>query len=160
MKVIRIKDLIGTERDVVFKEGNSIRPILASDGMGFSIHKTIIPKGRKGHWHYKNHLESCYCISGLGVLTNLKDGYEYIIEPDIVYSLDKNDDHTFEAIEDVVLISVFNPPITGNEIHDDTGAYSINNELVRQKAKEIVQVINCSRNSYDAEELVTEILNK
>jgi len=48
MKVINENDLIGTDRDVKFKEGRSIRMILEKDGMGFSFHKTIIPKGKKG----------------------------------------------------------------------------------------------------------------
>ena len=159
MKVTRIKDLIETEREVLFGEGISMRPVLESDGMGFSIHKTIIPKGSKGHWHYKHHLESCYCIEGLGVLTNLENHEEYIIEPDTVYSLDKNDDHTFEALEDVVLISVFNPPVIGNEIHNEDGSYAPS-PLIKKKAREIVQTALCCQNVYDATDLVTEILKK
>ena len=46
MKVINENDLIGTERDVKFKEGTSIRMILEKDRMGFSFHKTIITKGK------------------------------------------------------------------------------------------------------------------
>lgn len=125
MKVRKISEIEYTERDVTFKEGRSLRLILESDKMGFSFHKTLIPKGEKGMWHYKNHLESCFCIKGKGILTNLKTMEEFIITPDTIYILDENDKHTFEAIEDVILISVFNPPVKGTETHLSDGSYSI-----------------------------------
>lgn len=101
----------------------SYRYLLAKDGMGFSLHKTVIPKGEPQHWHYKHHLEACYCVSGTGWLTNLKTREKFYIKPDTLYALDKHDDHTFEALEDVVLISVFNPPVTGREVHREDGSY-------------------------------------
>jgi len=127
MKVKQIKDLIGTDSEVPFDNGNnvSIRPVLAKDGLGFSVHKTIIPKGGPYHWHYTHHLEACYCIQGKGVLKDLKTKVEYNITPDTIYLLDNHDDHTFEALEDVVLISIFNPPVTGKEIHREDGSYDI-----------------------------------
>lgn len=123
MKIHRIEQIKDTERDVKFSEGTSLRFILASDNMGFSLHKTIIPRGQKGHWHYKNHLEACYCIQGYGILTDLSTGNRHSITVDDCYILDNHDDHTFEALEDVVLISVFNPPVTGNEVHQKDGSY-------------------------------------
>jgi L-ectoine synthase len=123
MKVIQIENLYHTSREVKFKEGTSLRPILEKDGMGFSVHKTTIPKGQKGHWHYKNHLEACYCIEGEGELTDLKTGNKWFICPDTIYLLDEHDDHEFEAFEDIVLISIFNPPCKGNETHREDGSY-------------------------------------
>lgn len=125
MKVTTIKEIQGTERDVYFKEGRSLRIILEKDNMGFSLHKTIIPKGQNAHWHYKNHQEACYCISGKGILTSLDDGSVFEIKPDSTYILDNFDNHTFSALEDVTLISVFNPPCTGNEIHQEDGSYKL-----------------------------------
>lgn len=126
MKVRSIKEIEGTERDVKFKEGRSLRVLLEKDGLGFSLHKTIIPKGEKGHWHYINHQEACYCIKGSGIITNLDTNESFKIEVDTTYILDNYDDHTFEALEDVVLISVFNPPVTGNEVHKADGSYELN----------------------------------
>ncbi len=125
MKTVNANDLIGTERDVRCPRGGftSLRLLLASDGMGFSLHKTIIPKGPPQHWHYKHHLEACYCIAGKGILTELSTGTKHMIRPDIVYVLDHHDDHTFEALQDTVLISVFNPPVTGTEVHLEDGSY-------------------------------------
>ena len=127
MKVINENDLTGTDRDVKFKQGRSIRMILEKDGMGFSFHKTIIPKGQKGNWHYKHHKESCYCIRGSGILINLETKTRYEINVGDIYILDNHSNHTFESLEDVVLISVFNPPIKGDEIHQKDGSYKINN---------------------------------
>jgi len=103
MKVVDVNELANTERDVQFKEGFSIRPIIKSDNMGFSVHKTLLRKGTIGHWHYKNHLEACYCISGKGILTNLDTLERFTIKPDNIYLLDNNDNHTFEAVTDVFL---------------------------------------------------------
>lgn len=124
MKVINIKEL-AKERIVECPKGGftSNRILLVSDNMGYTLTKTVIPVKGVQHWHYKNHLESCYCISGKGILTNLKTNEEYRINPDSAYVLDKHDDHTFEAIEEVVLLCVFNPPLTGQEIHKEDGSY-------------------------------------
>lgn len=123
MKVIRINQLEETIREVKGNGFTSFRALLASDNMGFSLHKTVIPKGGPYKWHYKNHLEACYCIRGKGELTDLTTGVKHIITPDTIYVLNNNDPHTFEALEDTVLISIFNPPCTGQEIHDKDGSY-------------------------------------
>ncbi len=77
------------------------------------------------HWHYKHHLESCYCVKGEGVIHDIYNGISYPVSPGTVYLLDDHDDHVFEAYEDVVLISVFNPPIVGDESHDENGVYQL-----------------------------------
>lgn len=127
MKVTCISEIINTDREVHGQGFTSLRLILAKDNMGFSFHKTLIPKGPKQNWHYKNHLEACFCISGKGILIDLQTGKEYNIKPDTIYLLDNHDNHTFEAIEDCVLISIFNPPVTGSEIHQADGSYSLPN---------------------------------
>lgn len=125
MKVINLKKLANTERDVMFTGGNSIRPILQSDGLGFAMMKTIIPKGGPHFWHYDKHLEACYCIKGAGILTNYWTGERFEILPDTVYIQDKHEEHTFEAVEETILISIFNPPLKGNETHDENGNYGV-----------------------------------
>lgn len=125
MKVIHTESLKGTEREVFGKGFISMRILLEKDRMGFSLHKTIIPKGDKEHWHYKHHLEACYCVYGYGILTDLETGDKHEIRPDTTYVLDNHDNHTFQALEDTVLISVFNPPVVGNEIHREDGSYEL-----------------------------------
>lgn len=127
MTVRSIKEIEGTDRDVHCPNGGfrSLRLLLAKDGMGFSVHKTIIPPGEPQHWHYTQHMEACYCIEGRGILTNLTTGEVHDITPDTIYVLDNHDDHTFQAIVPVVLISIFNPPVTGQEVHQADGSYAL-----------------------------------
>jgi L-ectoine synthase len=124
MKVRSVKEITGTDRQVQFTGGQSYRLLLAKDGMGFSFHKTVVDEG-SWHWHYKHHLESCYCVSGRGVIHNLDTGESFSIEPETIYVLDNNDNHVFDAFEETVLLSVFNPPIVGDESHDENGNYKL-----------------------------------
>jgi len=114
------------ERKVKFHAGESNRIILKSDGMGFGLTKTVIqPNAGKVFQHYKNHLESCYCVSGYALLTCAETGKEYGISPGVTYTLDKNDAHYFEALEETTLICVFNPPLVARETHRKDGSYSL-----------------------------------
>jgi L-ectoine synthase len=40
----------------------SRRFLLRKDGMGFSMHETILRAGTETHMWYANHLEAVYCI--------------------------------------------------------------------------------------------------
>ena len=127
MKVIKTSDL-PKERVVNCPKGGFVshRILLDSDNMGYGMTKTVIPAGDQQFWHYKNHLESCYCVSGKGRLQNARTSELFDIEPDVTYVLDKNDPHYFRAFEDVTLICVFNPPLTGAEVHQEDGSYVSN----------------------------------
>lgn len=126
MKIIDVAKLRGTERDVDCPNGgfNSLRILLEADGVGFSMTRTYVPIGTPQHWHYKNHLEACYCISGVGILKSAGSDEEHMVHAGMVYVLDKNDDHYFQAVQPVELICIFNPPLKGREVHADDGSYS------------------------------------
>lgn len=157
MKIRTIKDITDTYRHVKGEGFESLRLILAKDGMGFSVHKTVIPKGGPYNWHYKHHLEACYCVSGRGQITDLSTGDCRLVQPETIYILDANDDHTFEAIEDTVLISIFNPPVTGKEVHTDDGSYE-DSGYYDLMANDIIHAVNFSTNDYEAKETIKEIL--
>jgi L-ectoine synthase len=93
--------------------------------MGFSFHITTIFAGADFDMHYQNHLESVYCISGEGQITERDSGTTHLIQPGTVYALDQNDRHTLKAISEMQLACVFNPPITGKEVHNAEGAYEL-----------------------------------
>ena len=40
-----------------------------------------------------------------------------------MYALDKHDRHVLRAEEELVMACCFNPPVTGQEVHDEDGAY-------------------------------------
>ena len=128
MNVVKLENLIGTERDVHCPHGGfmSRRILLKRDGMGYAMTHTTIPRNGWQHWHYKNHLEACYCISGGGYLEDLATGKRHIIKPGTTYVLDKHDDHRFKSVaEETVLLCVFNPPLTGKEVHNEDGSYNM-----------------------------------
>ena len=124
MKIINVKEL-EKDRVVECPKGGFVsnRILLDEDNMGYTMTKTVIPVNGKQFWHYKDHLESCYCVKGKCELTNKETGETFEIHEDITYVLDKNDAHYFEAFEEVTLICVFNPPLTGKEVHKDDGSY-------------------------------------
>lgn len=124
MKVINTASL-PAERRVQFHAGVSNRILLEDDGMGYTMTKTVIhPVAGKVFQHYKNHLETCYCVSGWATLTDANTGEQFEITADVTYVLDKNDPHYFEAHEETVLICTFNPPLTGQETHQEDGSYA------------------------------------
>jgi L-ectoine synthase len=127
MNVIHLRNIALTDREVHCPNGGfvSYRFLLKKDGMGFGLHKTVIPAGLQQRWHYKHHKEACYCIAGRGILVSADTGESFEIVPDTCYVLDKHDEHFFTALEDTVLISVFNPAVVGSEVHGKDGSYSI-----------------------------------
>src|SRR5699024_679874 len=126
MIVKHLEDIIGTEDDVKAETWNSRRLLLRKDGMGVSMHDTIIYKGTETHIWYQNHLEAVYCISGDGEIETIKDGKKYEIKPGMLYALNEHDEHYLRAnSEDLHLVCVFNPPVTGKEVHDEDGVYPL-----------------------------------
>ena len=119
-----------TERRVVSPDGNweSTRLLLKEDGMGFSFHITTIYAGADFYMHYQNHFESVYCLSGEGEVETLNDGKKYPINPGTIYILDKHDRHKLRAFTEMKMACVFNPPLTGKEVHNAEGAYEIDDE--------------------------------
>jgi L-ectoine synthase len=114
-----------TDRRVADQKWESVRLLLAEDGMGFSFHITTIQAGSEHTFHYKNHFESVYCISGEGEIEDLATGTVHQIRPGVVYALNLHDRHTLRARKELVLACCFNPPVTGNEVHRADGSYAL-----------------------------------
>ncbi|BBB29856.1 ectoine synthase [Neptunomonas japonica] len=130
-----VRDLISAEqsnRRIVSPDGNweSTRMLLKDDNMGFSFHITTIYKGADFQMHYQNHLESVYCISGEGEVETLADGKKYPIKRGTLYILDKHDKHILRAFEEMKMACVFNPPLSGKEVHNAEGAYELEAEAI------------------------------
>jgi len=123
MIVRRLNEAEQTERRVVAENWESTRLVLANDNMGYSFHITTIYAGTATEMEYRNHLETVYCMSGEGTVETLGDGQIHAIQPGTVYVLDKHDRHILRARTEMKMACVFNPPVTGQEVHDETGAY-------------------------------------
>lgn len=98
--------------------------------MGFSFHITTIYRGADFQMHYQHHLESVYCISGEGEVETLTDGNKHAITPGTIYILDKHDKHILRAFKEMKPACVFNPPLSGKEVHNADGAYELISEAV------------------------------
>jgi L-ectoine synthase len=126
MKIVKIDDIIGSEREVEGHGWTSRRLLLKKDGMGFSFHETIIPAGAELHLWYKNHLEAVYCVGGNGSIEDLATGEVHDITDGVLYALDQHDRHILRGgTEAMRLICAFNPPVTGRETHDADGSYNL-----------------------------------
>lgn len=125
MIVRTLKKIVGTKRDKKAKNGNwvSRRFLLKDDGMGFSFHETIIFAGTETLIWYKHHLEAVYCVGGKGELERLDTNEIIKIEDGTMYALNGHEKHLLRASEDLRLICVFNPPLTGSEDHNSEGVY-------------------------------------
>jgi L-ectoine synthase len=130
MKVRSLQDIEGTKRDVRGETWKSRRFILSDDRVGFSFNDTILYAGTRTHMHYKNHIESVYCIEGRAEIEDVKTGEVHEITPGTMYLLDDHDEHVLTVIEDVRMMCVFNPALTGEEVHGEDGAYPLLDPLV------------------------------
>ncbi|HZE05042.1 MAG TPA: ectoine synthase [Solirubrobacteraceae bacterium] len=105
-------------KTVEWGNGLSRRFLLEADGLGYTVTDTIVRAGTKSRLEYKNHLESCYCIQGSGKVVEM-DGTEHEIVPGTIYSLNEHDCHDLIASddEDLRLVCMFTPALTGDEAH-------------------------------------------
>ena len=125
MIVQKLADIIGTDRDVDNGNWVSRRLLLRKDGMGFSMHETILRAGTETYMWYKHHLEAVYCIDGEGEVEDLATGTIHRLEPGTLYALDEHDKHIVRAKTDIRTICVFYPPLSGREVHDEEGVYPL-----------------------------------
>lgn len=130
MIIRHLNKIIGTEREVNAPNGNwtSRRLSLKDDNMGFSLHDTLIHKGTETYIWYKNHLEAVYCIEGKGEIEDLETGEIHPINAGTVYLLNNHERHYLRATETMRMVCVFNPPLSGQEVHTKEGYYPIDSE--------------------------------
>ena len=132
MIVRRLEDLIGTEADVEGHDRDraqgtwrSRRLLLARDKVGFSLHDTVLFAGTSTTMQYANHTEAVYVIEGSGKLHDHETGESHRLAPGTMYLLNGGEKHTLEIEQDLRCVCVFNPPVTGREVHDADGVYPL-----------------------------------
>jgi L-ectoine synthase len=120
-------EITGTDRDVASEDGNwtSKRIVLGGDGVGFSFHETTIAAGSVNNFHYANHIEAVWVVEGEGTLTDITNGETYELAPGTMYLLDGHEKHRVEPRTQMRMFCVFNPPVTGREVHDENGVYPL-----------------------------------
>ena len=122
MFVRSLTDVEKTDYFVDCGNGTSHRMLTEADGMGFTVCHTVVKKGSESLLEYRNHLEACYCIGGEGEVEDM-NGNVYPIKVGDIYVLNQHDKHYLRGGKDtdLILVSVFNPPLKGTERHNLKG---------------------------------------
>ncbi|WP_323037934.1 ectoine synthase [Pararhodobacter sp.] len=123
MIVKRLDQIIDTPAHVKGDAFESRRLLLASDGLGYSLHDTLCLAGTEQRLHYKNHIETNYVIAGQGTVEDVATGRVHALAPGSVYVLDQHDAHILRAQTDMRILCIFTPALTGQETHDKDGSY-------------------------------------
>ena len=131
MIVRNLGDIRKTDRNVRSDGWVSARMLLKDDAMGFSFHVTTMFAGSELEMHYQNHLEAVLVLKGKGTIEDLGTGETHKLEPGVMYALNAHDRHIVRPETDILTACVFNPPVTGKEVHDETGAYPADPEAAR-----------------------------
>ena len=114
-----LDEVIGTERDVFWGNGQSRRLLVKRDKLGFALCVTVGNANTDSALQYRNHFESCYYISGSGEY--VWDGGRHPIDTNdgiaTVFIMNRNDAHRMVVRDQSVCLSVFSPAIEGHESH-------------------------------------------
>lgn len=132
MIVRKLQEIRKSDRNVKSKGWDSARLLLKDDGMGFSFHVTTMYAGEELRMHYQNHLEAVLVLKGTGTIEDLDTGITHRLAPGVMYALNANDRHIVRPETDILTACVFNPPVTGAEVHDENGAYPADPALDRK----------------------------
>ena len=113
----------GHELVVAGGAATSTRYLSSADNLGFSFHGVRLKAGATAELWYKHHWEANLVLEGLLDVKDHASGETHRLDPGALYLVGPADRHRVEAAADVHLVSVFNPPLTGREHHDEDGAY-------------------------------------
>lgn len=152
MIIRQLDEILEDARKVEAESGVSRGLVLADDNVGFSLHDTTIRAGTQTRIWYKHHVEAVYCIEGNGEMETIADGAKHPIGPGTLYVLDQHDEHLLRAAEDLRLLCIFSPPLTGREVRDEEGAYPLL-EVARPRALRRRNVFVIGLNDFNLHEL-------
>jgi L-ectoine synthase len=120
-----VDDIDGTDRDIQTPNWRSKRIVLAREKVGFSVHETTLYPGTVNDFWYANHVEAVFVFEGEGELTDKETGETYQLRPGSLYLLDGHEHHQLRPRTLMRTVCVFNPPVTGREVHDEDGVYPL-----------------------------------
>ena len=134
MIVRKLQAIRKSDQNVRTDQGESARLLLKDDDMGFSFHVTTMYAGEEIHMHYQNHLEAVLVLKGTGTIEDLGTGVTHRLASGVMYALNAHDKHVVRPDTDILTACVFNPPVTGREVHDENGAYPAAVDMAREPA--------------------------
>ena len=134
MIVRKLQAIRKSDQNVRTDQWESARLLLKDDDMGFSFHVTTMYAGEEIHMHYQNHLEAVLVLKGTGTIEDLGTGVTHRLASGVMYALNAHDKHVVRPETDILTACVFNPPVTGREVHDENGAYPADPDLAASSA--------------------------
>lgn len=131
----------------------SARFLTAADRMGFSYNENSVGKGTNLVIWLKHHWEANYIISGKGEVTDLTSEQRWPLEAGVLYVVGPNDRHRLHLTEDERHLSIFCPPLTGDERFDDDGSYEASGPIAKTDRRMFVKRVDEMRNA--GKEIIT-----
>lgn len=125
MLVRTIDEINDTDADIKTENWRSKRILLAREGAGFSVHETTLYAGTESEFCYENHIEAVFIVEGEGEIEDMATGEVHPLAPGTIYLLNNHDRHRVRPKTDIRTVCVFNPPVTGREVHDENGVYPL-----------------------------------
>ena len=125
MIVRTLVEITDTDRDVITPNWRSKRIVLAKDGVGFSLHETVLDAGSVNDFWYANHIEAVFVTEGYGELYDKDNDVTHQLGPGSMYLLNGHEKHQLRPKTEMRTVCVFNPPVTGREVHDENGIYPL-----------------------------------
>ncbi|WP_010308276.1 ectoine synthase [Saccharopolyspora spinosa] len=115
MIVRHLSDIEDTDADIKTENWRSKRIVLAKEKVGFSVHETTLYAGTVNDFWYANHIEAVFITEGDGEIEDKATGE----------LLNNHDKHQVRPRTTMRTVCVFNPPVTGREVHDEHGVYPL-----------------------------------
>jgi len=127
MRVRRQSELAAQGRIASIAGGafTATRWLTQPDGLDFSLSGARTQAAGQFDLWYKHHWEVNFVRSGSATLEDLTRGHTWPLAPGTLYCVGPSDRHrlTYSEGSDLQIVSVFDPPIVGDETHDADGAY-------------------------------------
>lgn len=123
----------------------SARFVTAADGMGFSYNENKVAGGTNLVIWLKHHWEANYIVSGKGEVTDLTSEQRWPLQAGVVYVVGPNDRHRLHLTEDECHISIFHPPLTGEERFDEDGSYEASGPIENTDRRMFVKTVDKMR---------------
>lgn len=131
----------------------SARFLTAAEGMGFSYNENRVKKGTDLIVWLKHHWEANYIVSGKGEVTDLTSNERWPLEAGTLYVVGPNDRHRLHLTEDECHVSIFCPPLTGNERFGSDGSYEASGPIEKTDRRMFVKRIDEMRKA--GKEMIT-----
>lgn len=117
----------------------SARFLTAADGMGFSYNENKVKGGTDLTVWLKHHWEANYIVSGRGEVTDFTRDKTWPLEAGVLYVVGPNDRHRLHLTEDECHVSIFCPPLTGEERFDSDGSYEASGPIEKTDRRMFVK---------------------